>query len=214
MKKLYSKGQVHPSPSPSSSNFSLSYLPAAILTLAATLSSQDKEVLSYLLSCSSTTPFDFDPSNKSSKKHLNSTINHPHPPSFSCYCFSCYTNFWARWDSSPNRQLIHEIIDAFEDNLMANQHKNKNKKQGLTRKMKRKINKTNNILLNLNHDDQNLNHDDAVHGSDGSLRVNTELGRVDSLEDVDHNETEEKQGSNVRKIVTFISQRIWGSVWG
>ena len=210
MKKLYHKGQIHPSPSPCN-QFSLSYLPAAILTLTATLSSDDKQILSYLLSCSSTTPFDFDPSKKSSKKHLN-TINKPHSPSFSCYCFSCYTNFWVRWDSSPNRQLIHEIIDAFEDNLMANQHKNK--KQGLSRKMKRKINKTNNILLNLNHDDKNLNHDDAVHGSDGSVRVNTELGRVDSLEDVDENETEEKQGSNVRKIVSFIGERIWGSVWG
>ncbi|KMS96607.1 hypothetical protein BVRB_8g201370 [Beta vulgaris subsp. vulgaris] len=247
MKKLYKKGQVHPSPSPSPSpsssspEFSLSYLPAAILTLAASLSSQDKEVLAYLLSCSSTTPFDFDPSKSSSKKHLknsNNNNNQQHPPCFSCYCFTCYTNFWARWDSSPNRQLIHEIIDAFEDNLLSQ----RKKKQGLSRRGKRKNNNkentcikgsfdninitttnNNNININVNNIDiiSCIMNDDDVHGSDGSVRVNTELGRVDSVEEDEDDddddvgdETGEKQGSSVRKIVSFIGERIWGSVWG
>ncbi|CAO2823607.1 unnamed protein product [Amaranthus hypochondriacus] len=214
MKKLYHKGQIHPSPS-SCNQFSLSYLPAAILTLTATLSSDDKQILSYLLSCSSSTPFDFNPSKKYSKKHLN-TINKPHPPSFSCYCFSCYTNFWVCWDSSPNRQLIHEIIDAFEDDLVSQ----RKKKQGLSKREKRK-NNGKGLKLDINgdnHDKINVNPNgfckvnDDVNGFNGSDRVNAELGRVDSVDEVD--EIGEKQGSNVRKIVCFIGEKIWGSVWG
>ncbi|XP_021719769.1 uncharacterized protein LOC110687430 [Chenopodium quinoa] len=227
MKKLYRKGQVHPSPSPSSDQFSLSYLPAAILTLAATLSPQDKEVLAYLLSCScssssSSTPFDFDPSKSSVKKQSNFNTNNNlqhHPPYSSCYCFTCYTSYWARWDSSPNRQLIHEIIDAFEDNLVAQRKK---KKQGSTRKEKRKNSKTNFDPNNNNNqvsDKIKVNDDANPNGSDGSGRVGPELGRVEEQggEEEDDDEKmvcdEMKQGS-VRKIVSFIGERIWGSVWG
>lgn len=32
-----------------------------------------------------------------------------------CGCFGCYKSFWARWDASPNRHLIHRIIDAVEE---------------------------------------------------------------------------------------------------
>ncbi|KAL2932246.1 hypothetical protein RDABS01_037656 [Bienertia sinuspersici] len=232
MKKLYRKGQVHPSPSPSTSpsissdQFSLNFLPATILTLVASLSSEDKQVLAYLLSCSSNTPFDYDPSKSSSKKHphnLNnsnnkiSNNNQQHPPSFSCYCFTCYTSYWARWDSSPNRQLIHEIIDAFEDNLLSQ----RKKKQGLSRKEKRKNNSNKRLSLdNNNHkinDGVNVNVDDNQQndGVGGSARFDPDLGPVDSVEEDGENpcdETGEKQGS-VRKIVNFIGERIWGSVW-
>ncbi|KAI8000804.1 hypothetical protein LOK49_LG09G01439 [Camellia lanceoleosa] len=37
-------------------------------------------------------------------------------------------SYWVRWDSSPNRQTIHEIIDAFEDGL-AQSKKDKNRKE-------------------------------------------------------------------------------------
>lgn len=40
-----------------------------------------------------------------------------HRPLFACDCFDCYTSFWFRWDSSPNRELIHQAIEAFEDHL-------------------------------------------------------------------------------------------------
>ncbi|KAJ7519105.1 hypothetical protein O6H91_20G022900 [Diphasiastrum complanatum] len=33
-----------------------------------------------------------------------------HEPSFGCDCFQCYMFHWSRWDSSPNRGLIHEAI--------------------------------------------------------------------------------------------------------
>ncbi|XP_041999792.1 uncharacterized protein LOC121749272 [Salvia splendens] len=42
---------------------------------------------------------------------------HNSPPLFDCDCFHCYTSFWFRWDSSPNRELIHQAIKAFEDHL-------------------------------------------------------------------------------------------------
>ncbi|XP_021852601.2 uncharacterized protein [Spinacia oleracea] len=231
MKKLYRKGQVHPSPPPqppspppSSDQFSLSYLPAAILTLALSLSSQDQQVLAYLLSCScsssSSSPFDFDPSKSSSKKQSIHLLQQ-HPSSFTCYCFSCYTNYWALWDSSPNRQLIHEIIDAFEDNLMSQRKmkKKKNKQGGLTRREKRKNNNnkgsldTNSIISDTNQKvNDDINH---ANGLDGSGLVNTEVARVDSVEEEEEEgETGEVKQGSVRKIVSFIGERIWGSVWG
>ena len=53
MKKLYHKGTVHPSPPLISDQFS--FLSAAILTLVEALSPEDREVLSYLISHSSST---------------------------------------------------------------------------------------------------------------------------------------------------------------
>ncbi|KDP26837.1 hypothetical protein JCGZ_17995 [Jatropha curcas] len=64
-----------------------------------------------------------DSKKKSSKKPLNTataTNNHNSnrkSPIFDCDCFDCYTSFWFRWDSSPNRELIHQVIEAFEDHL-------------------------------------------------------------------------------------------------
>ncbi|CAK7351575.1 unnamed protein product [Dovyalis caffra] len=127
MKKLYRKGTVHPSPPIISDH--LSFLPATILTLTAALSPEDREVLAYLISCSSNNNnFYINWSNinrRKSSSHQkttsytkNSSSNNDHPPMFNCDCFRCYMSYWIRWDSSPNRQLIHEIIDAFEDWLL------------------------------------------------------------------------------------------------
>ena len=44
---------------------------------------------------------------------------------FECDCFDCYTSYWFKWDSSPNRELIHQAIEAFEDHLA---HGEKSKK--------------------------------------------------------------------------------------
>nr|CAN72197.1 hypothetical protein VITISV_014981 [Vitis vinifera] len=82
--KIKHKGKVYPSPSSSSSSSPqtfisspdalsvLKLLPAAILALASVLSTEDREVLAYMIT---------------------------------------------RWDSSPNRELIHQAIEAFEDHL-------------------------------------------------------------------------------------------------
>lgn len=60
---------------------------------------------------------------------------------------------------------------------------------------------------------------DRIGKSTGSGRVNPELGRVEPEEEDGREfgkggeETGEKQGS-MRKIVSFIGERIWGTVWG
>ena len=78
-------------------------------------------VLDYLLSCSST----YTTGNRKTVSQKSGD----HPPLFNCNCFRCYTSYWVKWDSSSNRQLIHEIIDAFEDGLV--QSKNpKSRKEG------------------------------------------------------------------------------------
>ncbi|KAJ4916680.1 Uncharacterized protein Rs2_02230 [Raphanus sativus] len=100
-----SKGKVHPSPSPPPPSSSsrgedclsvLKLLPAVILVLVSALSPEDKQVLAYLIT-----------RNKKS-------------PVLDCECFDCYMSYWFRWDSSPNRELIHQIIEAFEDHLENN----------------------------------------------------------------------------------------------
>ncbi|RDX69612.1 hypothetical protein CR513_51250, partial [Mucuna pruriens] len=121
MKKLYHKGTVHPSPPLLLDQ--LSFLPAAILSLAAVLSPDDREILAYLLS------FSGNPRRNAAK----SAAETDHSPVFTCSCFGCYTSYWVRWDESPNRQLIHEIIDAYEDPLA----QNKASKNGKGKKDKR-----------------------------------------------------------------------------
>ncbi|KAL1199096.1 hypothetical protein V5N11_014596 [Cardamine amara subsp. amara] len=142
--KMKKKGKVYPSPpqtQPSSSSFSssshhlgedasslsvLKLLPATILVLVTVLSAEDKEVLAYLITrgttissrgnCGSSSVVD-------SKKKTKSGKNHK-PPVFDCECFDCYTNYWFRWDSSPNRELIHEIIEAFENHQLTTNGEN------------------------------------------------------------------------------------------
>ncbi|CAN1124277.1 hypothetical protein LINPERPRIM_LOCUS3686 [Linum perenne] len=114
MKNPYKKGKVHPTPSqsppppppPSAATTAafLSLLPAAILSLAAALSPQDKEVLAYLISSC----------HISAAAGQRKSKSKDHAPTFECCCFRCYTTFWARWDASPNRHVIHDIIEAYE----------------------------------------------------------------------------------------------------
>ncbi|KAL1550475.1 hypothetical protein AAHA92_18430 [Salvia divinorum] len=130
--KMRNKGKVHPftsssSPSPNSSSHSptntdafplLKLLPTAILTLLSFLSLEEREVLAYMInrSLQSTNPNpSFLPPNK--KPAAKNQCGHNSPALFDCDCFHCYTSFWFRWDSSPNRELIHQAIEAFEDHL-------------------------------------------------------------------------------------------------
>ncbi|PNX58474.1 hypothetical protein L195_g050928 [Trifolium pratense] len=119
MKKLYRrKGTVHPS------SDQLSFLPATILILTVALSPADKEILAYLISCSSSS------FNGNSRRKIKDIVDGDHQPLFHCSCFHCYMSYWIRWNSSPNHKLIHKIIDDFEDFLSqtANKRKKKNKK--------------------------------------------------------------------------------------
>nr|XP_043626172.1 uncharacterized protein LOC122597664 [Erigeron canadensis] len=195
MKKLYqhTKGKVHPSPPPpppsNTSDHYLSFLPLAIATLAAALSPEDQQVLAYLLSTGS------KPSKNSGG---GATTGGDHPPQFTCNCFTCYTSFWARWDSSPNRKKIHDIIDAYEDGLVHNTKKNgKNKKD---RKSKGFSSSTNSAKPA-----SSVTHAPPVVES--VTHAPPQVEQKDGVSDDDIG------SSSVRKIVSFIGERIWG-VWG
>ncbi|GLT86722.1 hypothetical protein SLE2022_048430 [Rubroshorea leprosula] len=140
------KKKIYPSPSPSSSSSAVSatgddnylsvlkLLPAAILALASVLSLEDREVLAYMITRSLKTTtanpslIAQDSRKKSAKKSHppppmsgstgNSKGKARHkPPVFDCDCFDCYTSYWHRWDSSANRERIHQVIEAFEEHL-------------------------------------------------------------------------------------------------
>ncbi|XP_038894832.1 uncharacterized protein LOC120083238 [Benincasa hispida] len=195
MKKLYRKrGTVHPSPPIISDH--LSFLPTAILTLAAALSLEDREVLAYLISSCSN---DFTAVNNRSNHRGKAAHQKPpaaakggsdHPPAFSCDCFRCYTSYWVRWDSSPNRQLIHEIIDAYEEKLAESKAGKNNKKERKKR------------------------NSGPVSGPGEGKRsepaAEEEELRVTEREAAEGGEEETEKGS-VRRIVSFIGERIWGS---
>lgn len=204
------KGKVHPSPVPT-----LSFLPATILTLAAALSPEDKEVLAYLISfCGSTSTNNNNNNNNTTADSYKTTHKRTrggggggdgeHAPLFDCNCFRCYKSFWARWDMSPNRQLIHEIIEAYEEGLFR-----ENNKRSLKKKKKKRGNKR------VCDDDQFNN------GESGSPELMISGGGVPAAEDLggeggrggeDDDEVEEEKGS-VAKVVNFLGERIW-NFWG
>ncbi|GAB4828569.1 hypothetical protein Ancab_018229 [Ancistrocladus abbreviatus] len=119
MKINKNKGKVHPSPSSSVSSSSttkdsisaLRLLPAAILALISVLSLEDKEA--------TTNPSSLLEGNtrKCRKRKKQSSPLHK-PPLFGYGCIDCYTSYWICWDSSPNHELIHQAIEAFEEHLV------------------------------------------------------------------------------------------------
>ncbi|XP_075495436.1 uncharacterized protein LOC142532824 [Primulina tabacum] len=130
--KVRNKGKVHPFISSSSSSSHtpdkddfpvLRLLPAAIFTLVSVLSLDDREVLAYMITRSlkstNNPSFIHDEDKKRSSKKLSFVTLHGHksPALFDCECFYCYTSFWFRWDSSPNRELIHQAIEELEEHL-------------------------------------------------------------------------------------------------
>ncbi|XP_073311918.1 uncharacterized protein [Primulina huaijiensis] len=215
MKKLYKRGTVHPTP-PVVSDQLLSFLPAAILTLAAALSQEEREVLAYLISCSSA-----NFSNSHHKKTPSEATSDcskggatDHPACFSCYCFRCYMSYWVQWDSSPNRQLIHEIIDAFEESLFKESRKEKSKRERRKGKnVKGKISPeldadSKKSEPSLTKEDSNFTESNSPkeHGIEGGEENS---GR----EEEENGEEEELERGSVRRFVSFLGERIW-SVWG
>ncbi|PON34027.1 hypothetical protein PanWU01x14_347660 [Parasponia andersonii] len=224
MKKLYRKGTVHPSPPIISDH--LSFLPATILTLTAALTPEDREVLAYLISCSNFSSSGPSPIRRPAQAHSYKitigSAGRDHTPQFNCDCFRCYTSYWVRWGSSPNRQLIHEIIDAFEDELLT-----QSKKRGGNSKKERRNNKSAASTTNSNHGSSESKLSELSSGKD-------ELGKSESVQGggggggggVDghgHGEGEGKddqeaesmvsEKGSVRRFMSFVGERIWG-VWG
>jgi len=91
------------------------FLPEAIITLSITLPQEDQEVLFYLIACS-LKAFSMENNQGKSSKRGRKNIS-SHGPSFDCSCFECYLGFWGRWNDSPNRDVIHEAIEMFEDHM-------------------------------------------------------------------------------------------------
>ncbi|XP_078435200.1 uncharacterized protein LOC144706164 [Wolffia australiana] len=122
MKTLYpkGKGKIHPSPACGTGEALavLNLLPAAILALTAALGAEDKEVLAYLVTRSLQVPC----SVAAEERRRCRRLGH-HPPLFDCGCFDCYTSFWFRWDCSPDRELIHQAIEAFEEHLASSEQR-------------------------------------------------------------------------------------------
>ncbi|GFY99946.1 hypothetical protein Acr_13g0013460 [Actinidia rufa] len=145
--KMRNKGKVYPSPSSSSTSMSsppanrdslsiLNLLPAAILALISILSLEDRHVLAYMITRSIKS---VHPSSivEEKKKSLKKPDAHK-TPIFDCECFDCYTSFWFRWDSSPNRELIHQAIEAFEEHLFSEEQTKKSNKGKKKEKMSRR----------------------------------------------------------------------------
>lgn len=224
MKKLYRKGTVHPSPPIISDH--LAFLPAAILTLTAALTPEDREVLAYLISYSAsnspaagTTASSRRASSvaapKGGARGGSSSACGDHPPQFNCDCFRCYMSYWARWGSSPNRELIHEIIDAFEDELLQSRTK-----VGATKTTKKERRKQRtgggggNGSGELKRSElssgntESAGESESVQGHEIASGGGGGGGGVEGEEEVVSSE----KGS-VRRFVSFIGERIWG-VWG
>ncbi|CAN7064286.1 unnamed protein product [Brassica oleracea var. botrytis] len=219
MKKLYKKGTVHPSPQIKSDNQLHSLLPVAIYSLAAVLSPQDREVLAYLISTAS----------YSGERNFTSRVNKTkprivshsdnHSPLFHCDCFSCYTSYWVRWDSSPSRQLIHEIIDAFEDSL--EKKKQTKKKKNITGKKDRRKRSGKSSALaspSFGPNDSEVPSrlsDESITSSSSSELVDGACSCNDSLESTAELQTgkaceegaaEEEEKGSVRRFVSFIDK--------
>ncbi|CAI9783959.1 unnamed protein product [Fraxinus pennsylvanica] len=213
MKKLYKKGTVHPTP-PLLSDQLLSFLPATILTLTVALSPEDKEVLAYLISCSSSTNFSNNHRKASAAAGTTSSVgakvDADHPPSFNCYCFRCYMNYWAKWDCSPNRELIHEVIDAFEDSLLMQNKKDKSKRE---RRKGKNARGSSQGSEELKKPELSLIKNDFVESnsaSESTIAGGAETGG--SVEEDDNGMEEELEKGSVRKFVSFLGEKIWG-VW-
>ncbi|CAL1407257.1 unnamed protein product [Linum trigynum] len=210
MKNPYKKGKIHPSPPPTTqpppttATF-LSLLPAAVLALTAALSPQDKEVLAYLISCCS------DAAGHRNKRKTTTACGdgkkgtaadvENHGPTFECSCFRCYMTFWARWDASSNRHLIHEIIEAYEAAALTCHQKRK------TRKGDRRRRGKDGELNNMGPGGRKAESADQVASPDASYDEE-EDGRTAGRDEVD------LEKSAVRKIVSFVGDRIIGIFGG
>ncbi|PQQ21158.1 uncharacterized protein Pyn_04481 [Prunus yedoensis var. nudiflora] len=217
MKKLYRKGTVHPSPPIISDH--LAFLPATILTLAAALSPEDREVLAYLISCSNSSVNLSSSSSYGSRKSTaasaakkaaakGSGSGGDHPERFNCDCFRCYTSYWVRWDESPNRQLIHEIIDAFEDGVLAESKGQSNSKYNNNNSRKERRNKRGHnggSSGELKRSELSLKKKEVAqaHTADQETGVGGGGGGV-----VDEEDSEK---GSVRRFMSFVGERIWGA---
>ncbi|XP_076920226.1 uncharacterized protein LOC143581284 [Bidens hawaiensis] len=104
--------------------------------------------------------------------------------------------FWARWDASPNQKLIHEIIEVYEEGLARGKKIGKSKKERRNKKGCSSSVAFHTVATV--HENMNCAPQRAEQKNIG---VEGEIGIGSS------------QKGSVRKIVSFVGERIWG-VWG
>ncbi|XP_020268122.1 transcription elongation factor SPT5-like [Asparagus officinalis] len=131
----------------------------------------------------------------------------PMPPNLGCSCFGCYKSFWARWDASPNRHVIHLILDAFEETLESKEA-NRKKKRGLKSKkidfdevLAKEMSAHEEKVDDDGHDDGygHVGNDDGGGGDDGGYDGDDGDG------DGDDDEEEDEEGkSSVRRFVSWV----------
>lgn len=147
------------------------FLPETIMTLSITLPREDQEVLFYLIACSLKALLMEINQGKSSRRGRKNRSSHS--PSLDCSCFQCYVSFWGRWDGSPNRDLIHEAIEMFEDHMEGIGTASESRRNG--KKMKAKEEKLHPkeliTWLGLNSD---LGRENSVVGGAGKLIVKSD----------------------------------------
>lgn len=199
MKKLYKKkGLVHPS-LPSIADH-LTLLPAAILTLTVTLSPEDKQVLAYLISNNSGElsghTKHLHKSNKAAGE--NGAVKDDHPPVFHCDCFRCYKSFWSRWDASENRQLIHEIIEGYEEEL---DKKKKRSSKGKKERKKRFVQEEEEKAVDMG----------SVNRLEREKKGGDETVRLEGCGGGEVDEVGIEKGP-MKRLVSFIGEKIW-DVW-
>ncbi|XP_073002770.1 uncharacterized protein [Typha latifolia] len=203
MRKLYNgKGRrIHPTPpAPVSAQ---AMLPAAVMALAAALTAEEQEVLSYLLSCGGG-------GYRGRRRHA------AHVPELGCACFTCYKSFWARWDASPNRHVIHQIIDAVEEGIQEKERRHE-VRGGRRRRRRRSRSSAAGAEAEAEAEAEEerkvLSMMDGGHVADDD----DDGGDDDDYDDDDDDDDdccmdEDGDKSTVRKLVSFIGERVWG-VW-
>nr|GMD08937.1 neurogenic protein mastermind [Ipomoea batatas] len=118
-------------------------------------------------------------------------------------------SYWVRWDSSPNRQLIHEIIDAYEESLQAQS------KKMVKNKREKRRNKANN---NGSKGSATAAAGEAKTKAEASLTNGASSSAEHRCGDGGDDSSGEEEGDGgekgaVGRIVSFLGERIWTTIW-
>ncbi|KAL5215757.1 hypothetical protein ABZP36_007158 [Zizania latifolia] len=217
MKKLYQgKGRrVHPAPAQVDAAAAAAVaLPAAVLALASALTAEEQEVLAYLLSGGGAA---------GGRRRCRGA----HPPEMGCGCFSCYKSFWARWDASPNRHLIHRIIDAVEEGGGAGgggtgpprrpprRRRRGRRGGGDCEEDAADSSEANANVQHLHHQlsgfDGGEDRDYEGDGDDEEEEGNSMDGEVDDETALAENDCSNGEKSTVGRLVRFIGEKVWAA---
>jgi len=205
-------------------SFSLpKFLPETIITLSFTLPHEDQEVLFYLIACSlKALSMENNQLGKSSRRGRKNSSSHT--PSFDCSCFQCYVGFWSRWNGSPNRDVIHEAIEMFEDHMEGIGTASERRRNG--KKMKAKEEKLHaKELITWLESNSDMGRENAAAGGEVKLVVKSDqtsdhVGRVEKSRPQVNECFHTAAGldrSYMRRMVLplmgFLTENLWTVLW-